>query len=117
MTKEEGVVVAMSENSHDCVLVRFGAAFDYLVKKASLERVAVRESNHRTHYKKSGLFSYWGPPGPSPSGRRRSRICSTLAIGGLATQIRGPIALGIEVANCRIVGPDLAIGVPNCGQL
>jgi hypothetical protein len=39
VTKEEGVVIAISEHTRDCILVRFGASFGYLVKKASLERV------------------------------------------------------------------------------
>jgi hypothetical protein len=39
VTNEEGLVVGVSDNTRDCVLVRFGNSFDYLVERAKLQAV------------------------------------------------------------------------------
>src|SRR5262249_8456536 len=41
-TQEEGVVVATSNNTPDCVVVHFGNSFAYLIERKKLELVATR---------------------------------------------------------------------------
>src|SRR5262249_52159074 len=41
-TQEEGVVVATSNNTPNCVLVHFGKSFAYLIERKELELVATR---------------------------------------------------------------------------
>jgi hypothetical protein len=39
LTKEEGVVIAISDNTPNCVVVRFGSPFEYVIERERLEQV------------------------------------------------------------------------------
>ena len=48
-TQEEGVVVATSNNTPNCVVVQFGNSFAYLIERKKLEQVTAdsRRRNRR----------------------------------------------------------------------
>ncbi len=46
-TQEEGAVLGTSDNTPNCVLVRFGNSFAYLIATRELELVATRTRVHR----------------------------------------------------------------------
>jgi hypothetical protein len=48
VTKEEGVVVAVSDNTSNCVVVRFGSSFEYVIERDKREPIAP-ESPIRGH--------------------------------------------------------------------
>ena len=49
-TQEEGVVVATSNNTPNCVVVQFGKSFGYLIERKKLEQVTAESPRRNRRF-------------------------------------------------------------------
>jgi hypothetical protein len=49
-TQEEGVVVATSNNTPNCVVVQFGNSFGYLIERKKLEQVTAESPRRNRRF-------------------------------------------------------------------